>query len=289
MGTQFQRSHELVPVIHALRQRHIEHRPCWPVQSKPREFRIPHNAHNPKCAGILRKIHPEMPLHWVFAALEKAFHKRFVHDGHRRGCLVVRLCEIAAAHHGHAKILQIVRAHPVPRRSRFLVNFRQGMPGYQNRLAPIVCKRVVERQPRTLHPRQTIQPILELPIQRSQFRFCIAGRSIMQRNQNPPLQLKPEILVLQLVQTATQHRRSGNQHNRECSLHQQQRLPRERGSIACAAARSAQRIHRVGARSKPRWRGPKYDSRDQSQRKRKTQHHQRWPGTDRKKMRAMER
>ena len=103
----------------------------------------------------------------VFVALEKALHKGFVHN--RYGCrgFIVRCRKAPPAQDGYAKILKVVGAHAVPRGARFFVQLGSGiMASYQDEFAPVVGKRVVKRQPGSLHSRQTVEPFLKLAVER---------------------------------------------------------------------------------------------------------------------------
>ncbi len=167
------------------------------------------------------------------SALEEPLHERLVDDRHGRGVLVVGLGEHAAAHQRDAQVLEVVRAHAIPRRARLFVHLGLGMSFDQNQLAPIVGERVVERQPGAADARQPIEALLEAPIQGRQLRLCIRGGRTVQRDCDATVNPIAEVLLLQFVQTARQHRRAGDQHHREGGLHDQQRLAGERRSVGC--------------------------------------------------------
>ena len=84
----------------------------------------------------------------ILVALEEALDERLVDDRDRRGRFVVRLRERAPARHRRAEVLQVVRAHAIPRRARVVAGLRRRMAGDENQLAPVVRQRVVESEVR---------------------------------------------------------------------------------------------------------------------------------------------
>ncbi len=82
MRTQLNHLHQIIAVVNALRQRHIEHRARWLAQLKARELRIAHYADNPVCAGIFGHINTEMLVEGIFIAFEESLHERFVDKSH---------------------------------------------------------------------------------------------------------------------------------------------------------------------------------------------------------------
>ena len=212
--------------------------------------------------------------------LKKRFTNASLTIGDRRGGFVVRRGERPPPQHRHPEVLKVVGAYAVPRRARLLVQLRRGMPGHQNQLAPVVGERVVQGEARSLHAGQAIQPILELAVQRGQFRLRVARRRSIQRHDDASLHLIAEVLMFELVQASRQHRRAGDEHDGQRRLHDEQRRPRERRMIAGAAARPAQRLDRIGARRKPRGRRTEDDARHQRQPEREREDKERWPRAD---------
>jgi hypothetical protein len=84
----------------------------------------------------------------ILVALEEALGERLVDDRDRRRRFVVRLRECAPARHRHAEVLQVVRAHTIPRCAGVLAGLRRRMAGDENQLAPVVRQWVVEREVR---------------------------------------------------------------------------------------------------------------------------------------------
>ena len=158
------------------------------------------------------------------------------------------------------------------------------MARHQNQLAPVVGERVVQREAGPLHARQPIESTLELAIQRGQLRLRVTRGRTVQRHDDAALHLVPELLMFELVQTPREHRRAGHEHDRQRRLHDQQRLPRERRVIAGAAARSAQRVHRIGPCGEPRRRRTEGDAGQQRQPERKRENNQRRRGADREEV-----
>ena len=137
------------------------------------------------------------------------------------------------------------------------------MAGHVNEFAPVVGERVIERQPASLHSRQAIEAFLELTVERGQLGLSVGSRWIVQLHQHAPSNLISEILMFELVQAPRQHGRTGHQYNRQRSLHDQQPLAGERGTIASPAARRVQGFRGIGTGGKPCRNGTKNDSRYQ--------------------------
>src|SRR5208337_4911133 len=137
------------------------------------------------------------------------------------------------------------------------------MPGHVDEFAPVVGERVIERQPASLHSRQAIEAYLELTVERRQLGLSVGGRWIVQLYQHAPLNSVSKVLMLELVEAARQQRRTGDQDNRQCSLHDQQPLAGERGMIAGSATRPVQGFRGIGTCGKPCGNRAENDSRYQ--------------------------
>jgi len=107
--------HHRVDVADRLRECHEEHRARGLVEREPRELRVSHDTHDPIRVRVLGQIGTEVLIDRIFAALEKAADERFVHDRNVLRPLIVGGREVASANELHAEILQVVRAHAVPR------------------------------------------------------------------------------------------------------------------------------------------------------------------------------
>src|SRR5262249_859158 len=157
-------------------------------------------------------------------ALEETLDEGFVHDGDQLALLVVGGCEGAAANDRHPEILDVVRADAIPRGARLAAShLGRRMAGDENELAPVVREGVVKGQPRALHSWQTIQPFFESSVQRPELRLCVRRRRPVQGDDDAALNLVPEILMLELVQAASEHHRAGNEYYGQRRLDDEQR------------------------------------------------------------------
>ncbi len=145
--------HHLVGVVHRLRERHEEHRPRRAIELERLEPGVADHADDAEGVDVLGQVQPEVLIERILVGLEEVLHECLVHDGHVLGRLVVGGGEVAAAHQLHAELLQVVRAHAVPRRTGLLAGGGQRLAGNQDALAPVVGERVVEREPGALHAR----------------------------------------------------------------------------------------------------------------------------------------
>jgi hypothetical protein len=159
----------------------------------------------------------------------------------------------------------------------------------ENQFAPVVRQRVVEREARTLHARQAVEPLLDLPVERRQFARRVRRGRAVQRHQDPSRHLVAKVLVLELVEAARQHRRAGDEHYRQRGLDDEQRLARERRVVAGAAARAAERIDGIRPRCEPGRRHAEEDACDEREEERKAEHRQRRARADRQEVGVRER
>ena len=121
MGVQLNFLHQIVGIVHSLRQRNVKHGTRGPAEPPAGKLGIAHDADDAESAGILGDIEAKVLIQRFFRALEKALHEGFVDDGHGRSGFIVRRTERAPAQNWHAKILKIVGAYAVPRGTRLLV------------------------------------------------------------------------------------------------------------------------------------------------------------------------
>ena len=171
--------------------------------------------------------------------LEEAAHERFVHHGHVLRRLVVGGGEVAPSDEFDAELLQVVRAHAIPRRAGLFARCRQRLAGNQDAFAPIVGQRIVEGQPRAPDTRNAREPFLDVAVECRQPLARDRGRWPADRHQHSPVAGETEVLAFEVAQAATEHRRARHQHHRERRLQDEQRLASEGSRVAGGSARSA--------------------------------------------------
>src|SRR5437899_2362500 len=162
------------------------------------------------------------------------------------------------------------------------------MAGDHDEFAPVVGERVIEGQTSALNARETVELSFELTIERGYLRQRVSSGRPVHAHFHAVLHLVSEVLMLELVEAARQHGGTGDEHNRQGGLHNEQRFAGERRTILRAASRSPQRFRRIGARGKPGGSRAKNDSGYERQGEGKRQYHERWRGADGKEMGAVE-
>src|SRR5204863_9926879 len=105
-------------VVDLLRERYVEHRPRRQPELEALPPGVADDADDRERADVMRLVKAEVLADRILATLEEALDERFVDDRDRRGRFVVRLRERAPARHLRAEVLQVVRAHPIPRCAR---------------------------------------------------------------------------------------------------------------------------------------------------------------------------
>ena len=278
----FDALHHLVGVVHRLRERHEEHRPHRTIELKSREAGVAHHADDAEGVDVFGEVQPEVLIDGILVRLEEAAHEGFVHHRHVLGRLVVGGGKVAAAHELDAEVLQVVRAHAIPRRSRLLARRRLRLAGNEDALAPIVGQRVVERERRALsHPgcARAVPP--------GRGRVPSAARPSSLPTAGPtdtstrPSRVKPKSWPSRLPRLRPSIVEPGHQHHRERGLQHEQRLAREGCRVAGGSARAAQRFDRIRARGKPRGRGAEEHAGDEREARGERQHQRRRHGVDR--------
>ncbi len=168
------------------------------------------------------------------------------------------------------------------------VHVRHAVTLANDDLAPVVLQRRVLRKSSPLDSGNMREPVLQLAVHRIQLRLRVGRKGRGQADRDPMVRLIAEVLVLQLLKAVRQQARTGEQHHRECRLHNHQDLLRDRGPVPRAAVGAAQCLRRLGTRGEPRGCRSEEHSRDQRQRERKRQHRQRWRSIDRHILRSVE-
>jgi hypothetical protein len=163
----------------------------------------------------------------ILVALEEALDERLVDDRDRRGRFVVRLRERASARHGGAEVLQVVRAHANPRRAGVVAGLRRRMTGDHDHLAPVVRQRVVEREVRRLHAGNAVQPVFQSAVHGRQLRHGVVRGRTVDRDEDAIRHGEPEVLMLDVVEAAAEHRRAGDEDDGQRRLEDQERGARE--------------------------------------------------------------
>ncbi len=102
------------------------------------------------------------------------------------------------------------------------------MAGDQHELAPVVGERVVECEPCALHARQPSQAIFNVAIQSRELVRRVIRRRTIDLHKHSSWNFEPEVLALKVAQAPRQHRRSGDEDDRQRRLNDQQRVARKR-------------------------------------------------------------
>ena len=164
-------------VINVLRKRDIKHRPRRTAQCKAGKLGVFHDADDPERARVLRIVEPEVLSERVFVFIEESPDEGFVYDSDRRGILVIRAREFAAAHHLHAQHAEIIGADAVPGGAGVPSHLAGRMSGDHDEFAPVIDQGVVERESRAPHTGDLIEARFHLAIHRFELRKSVgAGR-----------------------------------------------------------------------------------------------------------------
>lgn len=129
-----------------------------------------------------------------------------------------------------------------------------GAAGDEDQLAPIAGEWIVERAAGALDARQAVEAIVLIAVERVEAIRRVIFRSRLQLDGDAASGLEAEILMLEIIQAAGEHSRSGDQRYRESRLHHEQGFSGERGAVTGASIGAAQRFDRIGARCEPGWR-----------------------------------
>jgi hypothetical protein len=140
--------HHAVHVVHVLRERYVEHRPRRLPELEALPPGVADDADDRERADVLRLVEAEVLADRILVALEEALANASLTIA--TGAVVSLSASVNArpARHRHAEVLQVVRAHAIPRRAGVLAGLRRRMAGDENQLAPVVGQRVVEREVR---------------------------------------------------------------------------------------------------------------------------------------------
>src|SRR6476661_3808394 len=108
MGLQLNSLHQRILIGDVLRERNVEHRTRWLAQGKARELRVPHDAHDAKCAGILRQIEAEVLPERLLVIFEETLHESFIDNRNGLSRFVVAAGEVSSSDQAHTEVLKIV-------------------------------------------------------------------------------------------------------------------------------------------------------------------------------------
>ncbi len=205
----------------------VEHRARRPAESVTGELGVGNDADDTECAGKLSEVETEVLVDGIFIALEEAFDEGLIYDGDRRGGFVVGCGEMPPLQHGNAEMLQIVGTDAIPRGARLFVDFRRWMPRDHDQLTPIVGKRVVHGDVSAFDTGDAAQIILE-PAAKSDLgrqRFFTARTEYLELD--AICDLEAEILMLEFVEAAAEHRCASDEHDGERCLCDEKSFARE--------------------------------------------------------------
>ena len=233
-----------------------------------------------KLDGVLDLVRSEVLPDGVLA-FEELLRKGFVDDGYLSRGRGIVLGDGAAEHDLGTKASKkpgITRAHPA-----LVSSFApgSGRPCDANPVVPAIPgHRRVQRRSHHPHTGNLSEPFVDPAEQGFHLLRLVGTQGGIDPRNVPALSLEPEILVLQVAQALAQQGCCGEQDQRHRGLRNHQRSLRPGAAATHRPVGSAERLHRVGTRSHPRWRYTKDHSGKKRHAQRKEQHRPRWCCTD---------
>src|ERR1700719_3937988 len=131
----------------SLRKRNEKHRMhglLW-----KRVLCISHHSDDPESTGFGGKLQAEMLIEWILLRKEP-LDKSLIHDSNRSSSACIRFGEAASPNNTLADRFEVAGAHPIPRCASAFLETDAWVTLYHNAVAPVVHKRIVEREARPL-------------------------------------------------------------------------------------------------------------------------------------------